>query len=310
MVIILNISILLGGIILFIHAIDTLTNDLLKMSLNKVKEKLKKFTSSFKSSLLTGFISTSIIQSSSALIMLTIALINANLLTFNQSIGIILGSNIATTITSFIIGLNVEKYSSIIMLISLIFINHKNEKIKKISKLFFSIGLLFFSIFLMSESSNQLANTPQIYTFINKVSNNFILSIIVGTLLTTALQSSSVFIAIIQILALSGFISINQAIPLIFGANIGTSFDPLFTIFSCNRESKKLAHFSIFFNISTVIIFSILIKPFTFILTTLGTILHVNIAIEIALINILFNLLGVLLVIPFIDKIKRYYAKW
>ena len=130
----MNFSLLLGGVILFIYAIDLLSNDLLKLSISKVKEKLSKLTSSLHSSILTGFISTSIIQSSSAIIMITIALINANVLNFNQSIGIILGSNIATTITSFIVGLNLEKMSSLIMLISLAFINNKNEKISKIGK--------------------------------------------------------------------------------------------------------------------------------------------------------------------------------
>ena len=306
----MNISLLLGGVILFIYSIDSLTNDLLKLSLNKIKEKLKLFTSSLHSSILTGFISTAIIQSSSALIMITIALINANLLTFNQSLGIVLGSNIATTITSFIVGLNMEKYASSIMLISLIFISHKNKKISKIAKISFSLGLLFFSIFLMSQASINLENDPRIYTYINKVANNYFLSIIVGTLLTGALQSSSVFIAITQILALSGFISLHQAIPLVFGANIGTSFDALITLLSSNKESKKLAHFSILFNIITVLIFSILITPFSFILDKTASFLNANIAIEIALINILFNLFGVLLTLPFIEKIKRYYAKW
>lgn len=306
----MNISLLLGGIILFIHSIDSLTNDLLKLSLNKVKEKLKKFTSSLHSSILTGFLSTSIIQSSSALIMITIALINANLLTFNQSIGIVLGSNVATTITSFIVGLNMEKYASIIMLLSLIFLSSKNKKTAKIAKISFSIGLLFFSIFLMSQASINLESDPRVYTYINKVASNYVLSILVGTLLTGALQSSSVFIAIIQILGLSGFISLYQAIPLVFGANIGTSFDALLTLFSSNKESKKLAHFSILFNIITVIIFSILITPFSIILDKTASILNANIAIEIALINILFNLFGVLITLPFVNKIKRYYAKW
>lgn len=306
----MNISLLISGIILFIYSIDLLTNDLLKFSIDKIKEKIKKLTSSFHHSLLTGFISTAIIQSSSALIMITIALINANLLTFNQSIGIILGSNIATTITSFIVGLNIEKYSFLIMLISIFFINHHNIKTAKIAKIFFSIGLLFFSINLMSFSTLSLQENPKIYTYINNIANNFFLSLIVGILFTAALQSSSVFIAIIQILALSGFISLHQAIPFIFGANIGTSFDPLLTIFTCNKESKKLAHFSIFFNIFTVIFFIIFIEPFKFILDKFAILFHANLAINIALINILFNILGVLLILPFIKKIKRYYSKW
>ena len=77
-----------------------------------------------------------------------------------------------------------------------------------------------------------------------------------------------------------------------------------------NKESKKLAHFSIIFNISTVAIFTIFLNPFTFLLDYFVNIIHVNIAIDIAIINILFNLLGVLITLPFITKIKRYYSKW
>ena len=306
----MNISLLIGGVLLFIYSIDLLTNELLKNSLDKVKNKLKKFTSTLHSSVLTGVISTSIIQSSSALIMITFALINANILTFNQSMGIVLGSNIASTLTSFIFGLNLEKYAWLIMGISLILMTNKNPKISQVSKICFTLGLLFFSIFLISQATISMQNNPKIYTFINNVTNNYFLSLVVATLLTIALQSSSVFIAIVQILGLSGFISINQAIPLIFGANLGTSFDPIFSLFSANKESKKLAHFSISFNFFSLLIFTILIKPFTYILNLTISIFNANIAVNIAMINILFNLLGVILIIPFINKIKRYYSRW
>ena len=123
----MEISFLLAGIILFVYSIDLLTNDLLKLSIDNIKTKLKKLTFSLHSSILTGFISTAIIQSSSAIIMITIALINANLLNFNQSFGIVLGSNIATTITSFIVGLNIEKFSPFLMGIALCFFTSKNH---------------------------------------------------------------------------------------------------------------------------------------------------------------------------------------
>ena len=147
----MNLTLLIGGVILFIYSIDLLSNNLINISLDKIKQKLTKMTSSTSKSLATGFIATTIIQSSSAVIMLTITLINANLLNFNSSVGIMLGSNIATTTTSFIIGLNLETVSSYIMLIGMLLVNGK-EKIKKAGKITFSIGLLFFSLYLMSLS--------------------------------------------------------------------------------------------------------------------------------------------------------------
>jgi phosphate:Na+ symporter len=124
------------------------------------------------------------------------------------------------------------------------------------------------------------------------------------------LQSSSVFIAILQVLSLSGFITLNQAIPFIFGANIGTTFDSFYGILSAKKDSKKLAHFNLFFNIGTVIIFSFLIKPFMKLVNYIINLFNFNIAINIAIANILFNILGVLVVLPFIPKIKKYYEKW
>ena len=147
----MNLTMFLGGICLFIYSIDYLGKNLTHLSINKVKKKLNNLTSSTLKSLSTGFLATTIIQSSSAVIMLTISLINAKLLTFNNSIGIMLGSNIATTITSFIIGLNIEKISAYIMLLGLTLTFFKNN-IKKTGKITFSIGLLFYSLFLISYS--------------------------------------------------------------------------------------------------------------------------------------------------------------
>lgn len=305
----MSLSLLIGGITLFIYSIDSLSSNLIYLSLNNIKKKILELTSSTKKSIFVGFISTIIIQSSSAVILLTISLINAKILTFNNSIGILLGSNIATTITSFIIGLNIEKISAYIMFLGFILMLFKN-KLNKIGKIIFNAGLLFFSLFLISTSISSLKNSPAIYAYIQSVSSSFILSLIVGALITLILQSSGVFIAILQVLSLSGFITIYQAIPFIFGANIGTTFDSFYGIFNAEKDSKKLAHFNLFFNISTVFIFSLLLTPFSNLIELITNIFSFNSAINIAIINIVFNILGVIIILPFIPKIKRYYARW
>lgn len=303
----MNLTLLIGGIALFIYSIDYLSTNLTNMSLNKVKQKLNTMTSSTLKSLSTGFLATTIIQSSSAVIILTISLINAKMLSFNNSIGIMLGSNIATTITSFITGLNLEKISAYIMLLGIILSFFKT---KKIGKIIFAIGLLFYSLFLISISINNIKNSTDLYYYIQSVSSSFILSLIVGTLITLILQSSSIFIAILQILATGGLLTIYQTIPFIFGANIGTTFDSFYGLINSNKDAKKLAHFNLIFNIATVILFSILLTPFKYLINFTINLLNANTAISIAIINILFNTLGVLLILPFINKIKRYYSKW
>ena len=184
------------------------------------------------------------------------------------------------------------------------------NKIKNIGKIIFAIGLLFYSLFLTSFAIDSLKHSTVFYNYIQNVANSFILSLIVCILITLILQSSSVFVAILQILASSNFITIYQAIPFIFGANIGTTFDSFYGIFNSEKDAKKLAHFNLFFNISTVALFSILIKPFKALISLITNLFNFNAAIDIAIINILFNTLGVLLILPFINKIKRYYAKW
>ena len=303
----MNLTLLIGGIALFIYSIDYLSTNLTNMSLNKVKQKLNTMTSSTLKSLSTGFLATTIIQSSSAVIILTISLINAKMLSFNNSIGIMLGSNIATTITSFITGLNLEKISAYIMLLGIILSFFKT---KKIGKIIFAIGLLFYSLFLISISINNIKNSTDLYYYIQSVSSSFILSIIVGTLITLILQSSSIFVAILQILATGGLLTIYQTIPFIFGANIGTTFDSFYGLINSNKDAKKLAHFNLIFNIATVILFTILLTPFKYLINVTINLLNANTAISIAIINILFNTLGVLLILPFINKIKRYYSKW
>lgn len=183
-------------------------------------------------------------------------------------------------------------------------------KLNKIGKITFSIGLLFFSLFLMSIAIDSFKESKTLYNYIQSVSNSFTLSIIVGALITLILQSSSVFIAILQVLSLSGFITIYQAIPFIFGANIGTTFDSFYGILNAKKDSKKLAHFNLFFNISSVIFFSIFITPFNSLIKTIINTFNLNPAINIAIANVLFNLIGVILILPFIPKIKRYYSKW
>ena len=306
----MNITLFIGSIALFIYSLESISKSLVSLSISKIKNKMSTLTSSYKSSFATGFCTTLLIQSSSAVTLLTLTMINANILTFNDSIGIILGSNIATTISSIFIGLNIEKISPFILIISLFFTKSKNKKISSISKIIFFISLLFFAIFSLSHSLSSLQDTYIFKAYIKSATNNSFLSLIIGTLLTATLQSSSLFIAILQILANSNIITLTESLPLILGANIGTSFDALLTLFSSNKESKKLAHFSIFFNIITSLIFFIFLTPFSKFIIFLTNLFTLNSATSIAISNILFNILGVIIILPFINKIKRYYAKW
>lgn len=310
MVKIVNTTLLIASIALFIYSLDSISKSLLTLSIPKIKSKIKEATMSTKASFITGFLSTLLIQSSSAIIALTISMVNANILTFNQSIGIVLGSNIATTFSSLLIGINLEKISPFFLIISFLFSKSKNKKTSSIFKIIFFISLLFFSIYLMSYSLSDLKDTSALMPYIKKATHSPILGLLIGTLLTAALQSSSLFIVILQILASTNIITINDALPLILGANIGTSFDAILTLFSSNKESKKLSHFSIFFNVITSIVFFVSLPIFSKSITFITNIFSLSVQTSIAISNIIFNILGVILTIPFIKQIKRYYSKW
>jgi phosphate:Na+ symporter len=192
------------------------------------------------------------------------------------------------------------------MLIGIILLIFKN----KYGKPLFYIGLIFYSFLLISFSVNQIKDNQLFLFCISTFSSSFIMSLITGTLITVVLQSSSVFVAILQILAISGLLTIEQAIPFIFGANIGTTLDSFYGVFGDKKDAKKLASFNLMFNVLSVIIFSILINPFKYIIRLIINALNQNISINIAIINIVFNTLSVLIVLPFVNKIKKIYDKW
>lgn len=303
-------TLLIGGICLFIYSIDLMSKNLEYLSQEKIKRRLTSATKSTGRGLFMGFISMAIIQSSSAVTILTISLINARLLSFENSIALVLGSNIATTITSFLVGINIENVSSVIMLFGVILMFSKKDRVHLAGRLILAIGLLFFSLYIMSLSILELKDSPVFYEYVQRVSDSFIISLVVGCLLTLVLQSSSLFVAILQVLAMAGFLSLKNAIPFIFGANIGTTFDSFFGIMHSKKEGKKLIHFHFYFNLLTVVFFSIFSNSFYKLVLVVISIASFNIKIQIAIANILFNILGVILVLPFLKQVKRYYARW
>ena len=211
---------ILIGLALFLFGIDYLSLSLQELSPTRLKNLLAKCTSSTFKAILIGCFITCIIQSSSATTALTISLINANLMTFSQSIGIIMGANIGTTITAFIVGFDLFQYASFFLIIGafcLLFSNH--PKIKGLAQILFGLGCLFYGLDLMGNNLSMISEVPEFTQITEFLMKSPWLGLLGGTILTCAIQSSAATIAIVQQMYGAGAIGLNIALPFLFGSN-------------------------------------------------------------------------------------------
>src|SRR5690625_3974501 len=196
---------------------------------------LDKFTSNPFLGVLAGLIVTVLIQSSSGTTVLTVGLVNAGFMTLRQAIGVIMGANIGTTVTAFIIGINLGEYSLPILAIGcFLLIFFKNQKVNAIGQAIFGFGALFFGLGLMSNGMATLRSLQSFHDLTITMSQDPILGVIIGTVFTVIVQSSSATIGILQGLFSEGAVDIHAALPILFGDNLGT------TITAIDRKSTRL----------------------------------------------------------------------
>jgi phosphate:Na+ symporter len=250
-----NISIVLGivgSIALFLFSVFSFSEIIKHIAGPRIKSLLQSLTSNpFKGTLL-GLASTAILQASAATVIITASLSNAGLISLYNSLGIIFGANIGTTITSQLIAFNIMSISPFIIIIG-IMTYFSGRNFKKFGKPIIYFGLLFFSIYLISYFVSFIDKTL-ISSLLSNVSSPFI-AILVGIVATIILQSSSVVSGIVLVLTGAGHIDLIQAIAMILGANIGTTFIVMLASTTMNLEAKKVALSHFLFNFIGVLIF-------------------------------------------------------
>ena len=300
----------LGGLGLFLFCIKYMGDGLQIAAGDKLKYILDKYTTSPFLGVLVGIFVTALIQSSSGTSVITIGLVGAGLLTLRQAIGIIMGANIGTTITTFIIGFNISAYALPILFIGafcLFFV--KIEKVNNVGRILFGFGGVFFSLTLMSGAMAPLKYLPAFKDVMVSLSGSPILGVFIGTTITVLVQASSATISILQNIYQEGLIPLKAALPVLFGDNIGTTITAIIAVIGSNTSAKRLAASHVMFNVIGTVIFLIFLTPFSMFVGKMEQILHLNPKMAIAFAHGSFNMMTTVLLFPFIGVLEYLVVK-
>ena len=315
---------LLGGLAFFLYGMNVMSSGLEKLAGSKLEIVLKKMTSNRFKSLLLGMGITIAIQSSSALTVMLVGLVNSGIMELSQTIGVLMGSNVGTTLTAWILSLSgiegdniflrmlkPESFSPIIALIGVIMImTAKHNRTKDIGRIMVGFSVLMTGMTLMSNSVSPLADSPQ-FTHILTAFQNPIMGVLVGAVFTGIIQSSAASVGILQALSLTGQVTYGMAIPIIMGQNIGTCVTALLSSIGVNRSAKRVAAVHICFNCVGTLIF----LPVFYLLHWLIQFSIVTMAIDpvgVALVHTIFNIVTTALLLPFtkyLEKLAYFFVR-
>lgn len=303
-------NLIAGGLAIFLFGISLMGDALTNFAGPKMRGYVEKYTSNPIKGVLVGIIITGLIQSSSATTVIAISFVRAGIMSLEQAIGVTLGANIGTTVTSILIGFNLGYFSYFIALIGvLIFMFSAKRKNKYIGEIFIGFGLLFIGLEMMGGSLEELKNIPGFEDVVANVGQRPILGVLIGTILTAMLQSSSAFIGITQSLYASGAISLEVALALMFGANIGTCITAILASLGGSLSAKRTSLFHILFNVSVSLIFLILLSPYEQLVQTIATATKASDLMTIAIGHFTFNFIGMIIFLPLIKIVARLLRK-
>ena len=256
----------LGGLGLFLYSISSLSNVLKRMASSHLTSVVNKLAGKPIIGLLVGTGFTAIIQSSSATSALTIGLVRAGVMTFEQASAIIIGANIGTTITSFIVSIPFMEYFPLVLFVgSIILLFVTKKKWVNVGELCFAFGALFLGLWIMSINLQSIANEDWFIALFKALNDNPWLGLLIGIVTTICLQSSSAVIGVVQGLyavSAGSAITLFGILPVIFGSNIGTTSTAMFASIGGSKESKKVAIFHTFFNVVGSLLFMAVIYIF------------------------------------------------
>lgn len=288
-----------SALALFLYGIDHFSKEIQKALGENFRHILSKITAVPLIGAIFGAIVTAVVQSSAATTVITVSLVNAGIISFGQSLGIIIGSNIGTTVTSQLVALNLTAFAPVFIVLGF-GIDIFAKKYKFIGKPIFYFGLVFFSLNLLSSSVRPFVQEPEIISLFAELS--FIpLAVMVGFIFTVLLQSSSVTSGVIIVLAQSGLISLAQGLPILLGANIGSTTTAIIASRNMDLFAKRTAIAHMFFNIVGVLLIIPFIMPFSEIVISLGG----TDAQQIANAHLLFNVFTAIIFLIIIKHWKK-----
>ena len=290
-----------GGLGVFLFSIKYMGDALQKAAGDKLRDILDRFTTNPFMGVLVGIIVTILIQSSSGTTVIVVGLVSAGFMTLRQAIGVIMGANIGTTVTAFIIGLDVGAYALPIMAVGafMIFFFKKNQ-IQNIGQVIFGFGGLFFGMETMSGAMKPLRELPAFIDMTVNLSEFPILGVAVGTLVTFIVQSSSGTVAILQGLYAENLVTLDAALPVLFGDNIGTTVTAVLAALGTSIAARRAAAVHVLFNLIGSVIFLILLVPFTAYVEWIAAVLDLEAKMQIAFAHGTFNVANTIIQFPLI----------
>lgn len=300
----------IGGLGIFLFGIKAMGEGLQKSAGDRLRDILDKFTTNPLMGVLAGIVVTVLIQSSSATTVITVGLVSAGFMNLRQAIGVIMGANIGTTITAFIIGFDVGAYALPIMAVgSFLLFFFKNKKVHYLGQVVFGFGALFLGLELMSDGMKPLRDFQFFHDLTVNMSEIPILGVLVGTIFTVIVQSSSATIGILQGLYADGLLNLDAALPVLFGDNIGTTITAILASIGASIAAKRAALSHVLFNILGAILFLLLLYPFTQFIEFLQMFLNLNEKMTIAFAHGLFNVTNTIIQLPFISYLALVVTK-
>lgn len=290
-----------GGLGIFLFSIKYMGDGLQKSAGDRLRDILDRYTTNPFMGVLVGIIVTVLIQSSSGTTVITVGLVSAGFMKLRQAIGVIMGANIGTTITAFIIGFDVGGYALPIMAVGafLIFF-FKKHIVQNVGEVIFGFGGLFLGLELMSGGMKPLRELEAFTDFTLAMSDHSFLGLLAGTIFTLIVQSSSATVAILQGLYSENLLSLQGALPVLFGDNIGTTITAILASLGASVAAKRAAATHVLFNVIGSVIFLILLIPFTLYIEWISGVLDLESKMQIAFAHGSFNVANTIIQFPLI----------
>ena len=312
-----HITSLLGGIALFLYGMSIMGAGLEKLAGGKMQGVLQKLTSSTIKGVIFGTLITGVIQSSAGTVVICVGLVNSGIMTLTQSVGVIMGANIGTTVTGQLIRMadisgdslwltlmQPKTFAPVVAFIGCIFyVFLRNAKKKNIGQIMLGFGILFTGMNLMDTGVSPLRESAAFQDLFVSMTNP-ILGVLVGVMVTVIIQSSSASVGILQALSSTGLVTFGSAIPIILGAHIGTAFTPLLTIGGSSKDGKRTALIHLYFNIigSVVLLAAIYAVRYTIGIPVWGDVMNKS---SIANIHTMSSVAAMLLFLPFSSVLSK-----
>ena len=311
-----HITSLLGGIALFLYGMSIMGAGLEKLAGGKMQGVLQKLTSSTIKGVIFGTLITGVIQSSAGTVVICVGLVNSGIMTLTQSVGVIMGANIGTTVTGQLIRMadisgdsllltliQPKTFAPVVAFIGCIFYVFIRNAKKNIGQIMLGFGILFTGMSLMDTGVSPLRESAAFQELFVSMTNP-VLGVLVGMVVTVIIQSSSASVGILQALSSTGLVTFGSAIPIILGAHIGTAFTPLLTIGGSSKDGKRAALIHLYFNIigSFVLLAAIYAVRYTIGIPVWGDVMNKS---TIANIHTLSSVAAMLLFLPFSSVLSK-----